>query len=171
MIEWSEQHQMIRDVLSRFVDEEIVPNVEDEILPYCGQQNIGTVVYSPMCKGLLTGKFDRARAESLPESDHRSRDPKFQEPQLRYNLELAEKLAELSGQHGRSVAELAIAWTLRRDDVTAAIVGARSPGQIEGTAAAADWELDAAAASQIDEWLQERIDQLEAIGGLDTGRV
>ena len=76
----------------------IVPTVEEEILPYCGEQRIGTVVYSPMCKGLLTGKFNKARAATLPESDHRSRDPKFAEPQLSLNLELAEGLKKLAAR-------------------------------------------------------------------------
>ena len=149
----------------------IVPNVEEEILPYCGQQNIGTVVYSPMCKGLLTGRFDRARAEALPESDHRSRDPKFSEPQLTFNLQLADELAKIAAEHDRSVAELAIAWTLRRDDVTAAIVGARRPSQIEGTAAAADWELSDSVTQGIETLLQTRREELAAIGALETGRV
>ena len=149
----------------------IVPDVENEILPYCGEQNIGTVVYSPMCKGLLTGKFDKARAETLPESDHRSRDPKFAEPQLAYNLKLADGLANIAKQHDRSVAELAIAWTLRRDDVISAIVGARSPGQIEGTATAADWKLDDSTVGEVEALLKDRIKQLESIGGLNTGRV
>ena len=149
----------------------IVPDVEAEILPFCGQQQIGTVVYSPMCKGLLTGKFDRARAESLPESDHRSRDPKFADPQLGLNLQLADGLAEIAAEHDRSVAELAIAWTLRRDDVTSAIVGARSPQQIEGTAAAGDWVLDEATTDRIDALLQSRTQELEKLGPISTGRV
>lgn len=149
----------------------IVPDVEDEILPYCGEQQIGTVVYSPMCKGLLTGKFDQARAAALPSSDHRSRDPKFAEPQLTYNLELASHLQDLAQQHDRSVAELAIAWTLRRPDVTSAIVGARRPSQIEGTASAADWELPTELVAQVDDLLKRRVEQLAALGPIDTGRV
>lgn len=141
----------------------IVPDVEQEILPYCGEQNIGTVVYSPMCKGLLTGQFDRARAAALPDSDHRSRDPKFAEPELSLNLELANGLSKLALAENRSVAELAIAWTLRRDDVTAAIVGARSPQQIEGTAAAADWTLSAELMGRVDDLLSKRRLQLEEL--------
>jgi len=149
----------------------IAPNVEDEILPFCGEQNIGVVCYSPMCKGLLTGKFDKARAEALPDSDHRSRDPKFSEPQLSINLELASQLAKIAAESERSVAQLAIAWTLRRDEVTSAIVGARSPQQIEGTAAAGEWKLSGEVQSRVDALLAERKQKLEALGPLDTGRV
>lgn len=149
----------------------IVPGIEAEILPYCGEQQIGVICYSPMGKGLLTGKFDRVRAESLPPSDHRSRDPKFADPQLGINLELAAGLAEIAKDAGRSVAELAIAWTLRRDEVTAAIVGARSPRQIEGTAAAGDWNLDGTLIKRIEELLDLRSQALAELGPVDMGRV
>ena len=149
----------------------IASGVEDEILPYCGEQQIGVICYSPMCKGLLTGKFDAARAKSLPESDHRSRDPKFAEPQLSINLKLAEGLGKIAGEQGRSTAEIAIAWTLRRAEVTAAIVGARSPGQIEGTAAAGDWQLDDTTLRGIDTLLSARNESLKELGPIDMGRV
>ncbi len=149
----------------------IAPGVEDEILPYCGENQIGVICYSPMCKGLLTGKFDKQRAEALPESDHRSRDPKFAEPQLSINLELAEALGNIANEQDRTVAEIAIAWTLRRNEVTAAIVGARSPEQIEGTASAGNWELSSETQSQIDHLLTERTKKLTTLGGVDTGRV
>ena len=149
----------------------ITPSVEDTILPYCDEQQIGVVCYSPMCKGLLTGKFDKARAESLPDSDHRSRDPKFSEPQLGLNLELAEGLAGIATSEGCSVAELAIAWTLRRPEVTSAIVGARSPQQIEGTAGAANLNPSSEVFDRIEALLQTRRQKLDALGPIDSGRV
>jgi aryl-alcohol dehydrogenase-like predicted oxidoreductase len=149
----------------------VVPGIEAEILPYCGEHNIGVICYSPMCKGLLSGKFNQQRAAALPDSDHRSRDPKFSEPQLSINLALADGLAAIAQRAGRSVAELAIAWTLRRDEVTAAIVGARDPAQIEGTAGAADWQFDASEQEAIDALLAEREAKLAALGPIDTGRV
>ena len=149
----------------------VVPGIEAEVLPYCGEHHIGVICYSPMCKGLLSGKFSKQRAAALPESDHRSRDPKFSEPQLSLNIELADGLAAIAGRAGRSVAELAIAWTLRRGAVTAAIVGARNPAQIEGTAGAADWQFDAGEQAEIDALLAAREAKLEALGPIDTGRV
>lgn len=119
----------------------IVPDIEKEILPYCGQQNIGVVCYSPMYKGLLTGKFTAERAAALSDSDHRSRDPQFQPPQIQAHLGLAECLNSVASKHGRTLAELAIAWVLRRPEMTSAIVGARKPEQIAETVKAAEWEL------------------------------
>ncbi len=94
-----------------------------------------------MYKGLLTGKFTADRAASLPASDHRSRDPRFQSPQIEKHLQLVEGLRAIAAKENRSVAELAIAWVLRRPEVTSAIVGARRPSQVEETIRAADWNL------------------------------
>ncbi len=121
----------------------IVPEAEQELLPYCGQNNIGVVVYSPMYKGLLTGKFTRERAATLSEKDHRSRDPRFQTPQIERHLQLVDDLRPIAERNGRTLTELAIAWVLRRSEVTSAIVGARRPAQVEEIVKAADWSLSA----------------------------
>jgi aryl-alcohol dehydrogenase-like predicted oxidoreductase len=115
--------------------------VEDEILPYCGEQNIGVIVYSPMRSGLLTGKMTPERVQNLPSDDWRRSDDDFQEPKLLKNLELVEKLAEIGERHGRSPGEVAIAWTLRPPAVSAAIVGGRRPDQVDGTIGAAGFRL------------------------------
>jgi aryl-alcohol dehydrogenase-like predicted oxidoreductase len=120
----------------------IVPQTEEEILPYCGENKIGVVVYSPMYKGLLSGKFSKERALALNESDHRSRDPHFHPPKLDKHLALVESLKPIAARHGRTVAELAIAWVLRRPEVTSAIVGSRRPSQVAETICAATWGLD-----------------------------
>ncbi len=125
--------------------------IEGELLDYCAASQIGVVVYSPMQTGLLTGAFSRERVAALPDSDFRKRhDPHFQEPALSANLELVEGLRPIAARNGRSVAQLAIAWVLRRPEVTAAIVGARRPSQIEETVAAGDWELSPEDAAEIE---------------------
>ncbi len=127
--------------------------VEAELLPYCREHGIGIVAYSPMQKGLLTGKVDRAWLERLPAADHRHNDAQFQEPRLSANLAFVEGLKPISERHGRSLAELAIAWVLRRPEVTAAIVGARRTDQIESTIGAADVQLSADDLAAIDRLL------------------
>jgi len=119
----------------------IVSDTEQQLLPYCGEQKIGLLTYSPMYKGLLTGKFTAERAASLPASDHRSRDPHFQSPQLEKHLQVVDGLRAIADKHNRTIAELAIAWVLRRPEVTSAIVGARRPSQVAETVKAADWSL------------------------------
>jgi len=115
--------------------------IEQEILPFCKREGIGVIAYSPMGSGLLTGAMTRERAAALPENDWRRRDPEFQEPKLSHTLTLVETLREIGSRHGRSPGEVAIAWTLRRPEVTGAIVGGRSAKQVEGTIGAQDFRL------------------------------
>ncbi len=115
--------------------------VEEEILPYCGENDIGVIVYSPMRSGLLTGKMTPERVQNMPSDDWRRDTDDFQEPKLSRNLELVERLAEIGRRHGKSPAEVAIAWTLRHPAVTAAIVGGRRSDQVDGTIGAADFRL------------------------------
>jgi len=113
-------------------------DVEDELLGYCADNNIGVVAYSPMQKGLLTGKFSAERMANLAPDDHRCRDRNFLEPKLSANLRLVEGLRPIAQRNGLTLAQLAIAWVLRRPEVTAAIVGARRPVQIAETIKAAE---------------------------------
>ncbi len=119
----------------------VKPTVEDEILPFCLEQHIGTIVYSPMGAGLLTGAMTHERARALPANDWRSKNPEFQEPKLSRNLQLVDLLIAIGKRHGRSAGEVAIAWTLHHPAVTAAIVGARSAEQVEGNINAMTFRL------------------------------
>lgn len=145
--------------------------VEEEHLPFCGEQKIGVVCYSPMMKGLLTGSFTLERAKTLSENDHRSRDPKFTSPQVELNLELVESIRGLAEDCGRPMAQLSIAWVLRRSEVTSAIVGVRKPSQIEQTAGAGDWNLSDDELAVIDGAIKTRDDKLVALGEVSQGRV
>jgi len=131
-------------------------NIETGLLKYCSANNIGVVAYSPMQKGILTGKITRERIANLPEDDHRRRDPRFQEPELSANLELVEGLWPIAEKSGRTVAQLALTWVLRRPEVTAAIVGARRPAQIEETVVAGDWEISKKDVAAIEALLEKR---------------
>jgi aryl-alcohol dehydrogenase-like predicted oxidoreductase len=128
-------------------------NVEAEILPYCEKHNVGVINYSPMVSGLLTGAMTKERAANFPKDDWRRNNAKFQEPQLSRNLELVELLREIGRPHGRGSGEVAIAWTLRQPAVTAAIVGARSPKQIDGIVGAATFRLRPEDIARIEEFL------------------
>ena len=129
---------------------------EDELLGYCAQNNVGVVAYSPMQRGLLIGAFSRERLAALAPDDHRRRNPDFQEPQFSATLQLVEKLQPIAQRNGRMLAQLAIAWVLRRPEVTAAIVGARRPEQIAETAPASDWNLSKEDIEEIEQLLAQR---------------
>lgn len=115
--------------------------IEASILPYCAEQNIGILAYSPMYSGLLSGAMTRERIQNLPDTDWRRQDVDFVEPNLTRNLALVERLRELSRKYDCSVGEVAIAWTLRHPAVTAAIVGLRSARQAEQIIRASDIRL------------------------------
>ena len=117
------------------------PEVESEILPFCEQEGIGVIVYSPMASGLLTGAMTRERISNLPEDDWRKHHPDFNEPKLSAHLELVERLREVAKRRGCSPGAVAVAWTLRHSAVTAAIVGARKPAQVDDVVAAAELRL------------------------------
>ena len=119
----------------------VKPEAENELLPFCGKENIGVIVYSPMASGLLTGAMTRERIQALPAEDWRSRNPEFQEPKLSQNLTLVDRLRKVAKRHGRTPGEVAIAWTLRHPAVTGAIVGARRPEQLDGIIGAGDFRL------------------------------
>jgi aryl-alcohol dehydrogenase-like predicted oxidoreductase len=131
------------------------PETEKELLPYCEQHNIGVIAYSPMASGLLTGKMTKERVEQMPEDDFRKRSPRFQGGALERNLKLAALLGEIGKPHGRSAGEVAIAWTLRKPAVTAAIVGARNAKQVEGVIGAATFRLNESEVKRLEEFLRE----------------
>lgn len=136
---------------------------ESALLPYCRERQMGVVAYSPMQKGLLTGKYTPQKVAELAPDDHRLRDPNFKGGRLDANLELARGIGDLARDYGRTAGQLAIAWVLRRDEVTAAIVGARNARQIAETVQAGDWELDEEVLGRVDELLDRYEEQIENV--------
>jgi len=128
--------------------------VEEEILDYCGKNNIGVVVYSPLQQGLLTGAIKSI--DDLAADDVRRRNPLFKEPSFSANLNLARELTPIAKKYGRSVAQLAIAWVLRRPEVTSAITGPRVPAEIEDTIKAGEWELTKEDIAAVEKLLAKR---------------
>lgn len=120
----------------------------ESILPWCAAHGTGTICYSPMQAGLLTGSFTRERAAALTENDWRRTNPEFT-TNLDRNLALAEALKPIAAARNVSMGTLALAWVLAWPGLTAAIVGARSPAQVDGWIEAATFELTPADMSEI----------------------
>jgi len=110
-------------------------------IPWCAEHGTGVIVYSPMQSGLLTDRFSEERAKALSEKDWRRRSPDFNQPRLGRNLALRDALRPVARRHDTTVAEIAIAWTLSWTGVTGAIVGARTPEQVDGWIDAGSVEL------------------------------
>jgi aryl-alcohol dehydrogenase-like predicted oxidoreductase len=126
-------------------------------LPWCDANRTGVIVYSPMQSGLLSGRFTVARAKALPGNDWRSRNAEYSGEKLAANLKLAEAFRPIADRHHTTVPAVAVAWTLAWPGVTGAIVGARSPAQVDG------W-LDAAVVDLTDDDLAEIASAIEQTG-------
>jgi aryl-alcohol dehydrogenase-like predicted oxidoreductase len=118
-------------------------------IPWCAAHGTGVIGYSPLQSGLLTDRFSPDRVQSLPQDDWRRRSADFRPPKLARNLALRDALRPIARQHGTTVSAVAIAWTLAWPGVTGAIVGARSPEQVDGWIAAATLELTLSDLDQI----------------------
>ena len=127
-------------------------NIEKEILPYCLENGIGVVGYSPMASGILAGKFDRTK---LAGDDWRQKSPEFREPALSQKLALVEKLRPIAAKYGKTVGQLAIAWVLNNRAVTSAIVGARRVKQVEENIGGSGWNIDKEDLETIGDLLEE----------------
>jgi aryl-alcohol dehydrogenase-like predicted oxidoreductase len=132
-------------------------DVENEILPFCSQNNIGVIVYSPMASGLLTGAMSKERIEGLADDDWRKHASEFQGSKLASNLALQNLLTEIGYPHNVSAGVVAVAWTLHNPAVTAAIVGSRHPAQIEDIIMAGEFRLSDSEMGQIQKFLAEQL--------------
>lgn len=140
---------------------------ERELLAYCEANDIGVIAYSPLRSGILTDGFGPKRLAAMSDDDWRRRDSDFQEPSASVNVEFVEKLRQIAQREERPLSHLAIAWVLARPEITAAIVGARRPSQIESSVPAADWQISDEIIAEVEALLTEREAKL-AEEGVET---
>ena len=112
-------------------------------IPWARAHGTGVIAYSPMQSGLLTDRFSEGHLATLAAEDWRHKSPEYQPPKLQANLALRDALRPIAARHGVSTGAVAIAWTLAWPGMTGAIVGARSPEQVDGWIAGASLALDA----------------------------
>jgi len=121
---------------------------EEESLPACRELGIGYVAYSPLGRGFLTGKI--TKLEDLSEDDFRRTNPRFQEENLRHNLELANRIRELAAEKGCTAAQLALAWVLARGEDIIPIPGTKRRKWLEENIAAFEVTLSAEDLQRLD---------------------
>lgn len=122
----------------------LMRDVETEILPFCAAMDIGVLPYSVLQSGLLSGKMTNERIQALPDDDWRkTRSADFQEPRLSQCLKLVDVFRQIAERHRVTPAAIAIAWVLRRTEVTGAILGARRPDQVDDLLRGAEIQLTA----------------------------
>ena len=122
----------------------------NDVIPWCRDHGSGVLAYSPMASGLLTGKYDHAGFAKLPDDDWRRNSAAFQEPELSRILDLVERMRPLADGLGVTMPVLAVAWALAIDGVTGAIVGARTPKQVDGWIEAAGLTLDSSTMDELE---------------------
>lgn len=130
-------------------------DAERTVFPYCLAHDIGVLIYGPLAHGLLTGKYS---ANSVfPADDWRSRNEMFRGEILKRNLDVVDKLQQFAETRELRLSQMAIAWTLANPAVDVAIVGARTPTQIEQTAPAADIHLTTPDLGEIQRIMREAV--------------
>jgi aryl-alcohol dehydrogenase-like predicted oxidoreductase len=125
--------------------------IEREILPTTRELGIGVTAYGVLSRGLLSGHWSPRR--ELAPGDFRAFSPRFQGDNLDHNLRLVERLREVAGEHGASVAQVAIAWVLSRGDDVVPLVGARRRDRLHEALGALDLELAPTDLARIEEAL------------------
>ena len=131
--------------------------IEREMLPYCGEEGIGVIPYNPIAGGLLSGKHDASSPP--PQGTRFTLGTAAQNYQERYwherEFATVAALSELARQAGVSLVTLAVAWVLAHPAVTAPIIGASRPEQLDASLAAVQYVLDSGLKSQLDDLTRE----------------
>jgi aryl-alcohol dehydrogenase-like predicted oxidoreductase len=130
-------------------------DIEDEVLPYTDEHDIGVLVYGPLAHGLLAGAM--TAHTTFPHDDWRSHSADFQGERFARNLSVVEQLKAFAEEKNTSLPRLAIAWTITHPSVDVAIVGARRPAQLEELTPAADLDLSASDRGQLEEILANAV--------------
>ncbi|MFF4503359.1 aldo/keto reductase [Streptomyces sp. NPDC001401] len=120
----------------------------DEVLPYCREQGIAFLPYSPLGRGFLTGRF--ASFDALPDDDFRRSLPRFQQDALRVNFALVGKVRDIAERIGVTPAQVALAWVMAQGEHVVPIPGTKTPKYLADNAGAADVELSAADLAELD---------------------
>ena len=125
-------------------------DAELELFPVCKDQGIGVMVYSPLARGVLTGKY--LPGKGAPKGSRGARgDARIQVTELREeSYEVAKRLKPLADSHGKPLSQFAMNWVLGNGNVTSAIVGPRTMEQFEDSLGSLGWEIDQEALDEID---------------------
>jgi aryl-alcohol dehydrogenase-like predicted oxidoreductase len=128
--------------------------IESGPLPWCRARGVSVIVYWPLMKGLLAGKLPRDHV--FDPRDGRLKYPMFHGEEWQKNQDFLENLRPIATEAGKSVAELVINWTIHQSGVTAALCGAKLPGQIQENAGGMGWRLTGDQMARIEQALGKR---------------
>jgi aryl-alcohol dehydrogenase-like predicted oxidoreductase len=126
-----------------------------EVLPFCRENDIATLVYGGLCRGLLTGKF--SGGETFPRGDLRRGDPKFKPDRFKQYVKAVEDFKKVASSYGKTTAQFALRWALQQPGVTSVIAGARTAAQVEDNVGVTGWEISREDLERVDNILSSRI--------------
>ncbi|HEY9760330.1 MAG TPA: aldo/keto reductase [Oculatellaceae cyanobacterium] len=131
----------------------VLRDIEKDVLPFCRENNIGTIVYSPLQRGLLTGKFKPDH--KFPEGDHRGNERHFTPEFIRRVNEFLEHLKPIAEKYNATLGQLVINWTIQQPGITLALVGARNASQAVENAKAGELNVAKEDIAKIDSLLEQ----------------
>jgi aryl-alcohol dehydrogenase-like predicted oxidoreductase len=114
-------------------------NIENEVIPFCVENNVGILAYSPLQRGLLTGKIKPGH--KFNDGDTRPSTPYYKEPNLSKILGLLERIAPIAHDRNVTISQIVLNWTIQQPGITCALAGARNPGQVLDNVGAMDFTL------------------------------
>jgi len=127
--------------------------IEDDVVPYCLEHGNGILAYSPLQRGLLTGKI--TDDYEFKEGDHRPNTPFFKQPNLDRINAVLDKIKPIANRHDATLAQLVINWTVCQPGITVALVGARNADQALQNADAMNFTLSEEEIANINAFLEE----------------
>ena len=132
--------------------------IEDELIPYCIENKKAILAYSPMERGLLTGKLKPG--QTFGEGDHRAGNKYFKEENIRRTNEFLAKIKPLADEKNATLGQLVIRWTINHPGITIALVGARNAEQAKQNAKAIDIHIN----GEEMEFINNQLSDLEIVG-------
>lgn len=127
----------------------LVRDIENEILPFCKSEDVGVIVYSPMARGLLSGKYNSPN-DMPPESRASHGEAKLKELLAHVKFDLVRKYKKIADNYNVPLAQIALSWVLNQETVTSAIIGATKTHHITDAVVSSDWEMPEAILNEIE---------------------
>ncbi len=127
--------------------------IEKDLIPYCIERNVGILAYSPLQRGLLTGKV--TIDYKFKDDDHRKDNPFFTLENRKKVLKLIEKLKPIAESHNATISQLVLNWTVHRPGITAALVGTRNVKQAEENFSSLNFTLTEEEINKINKYVEE----------------
>lgn len=129
--------------------------IEKDVLPFCREHGIATLMYGSLCRGLLTGKMKRET--TFQGDDLRKTDPKFQQPRYDQYLSVVEQISAIAREYNKTMPQFSVRWVLDQPGASVALWGARHPEQLADVPGVDGWHIRAQDLKRVDEILERSV--------------